>query len=87
MTKIHILPATPETVAERLADEKAVYVVHDRNVGAFARRIAGRLPGLQGIYSLSASEAEKNIDTVAEWVHGARMALGFIEGEFEAREA
>ena len=66
MTKIHILPATPETVAERLADEKAVYVVHDRNVGAFARRIAGRLPGLQGIYSLSASEAEKNIDTVAD---------------------
>lgn len=29
----------------------------------------------------------QNIDTVAEWVHGARMALGFIEGEFEAREA
>lgn len=52
---------------------------------------AGVLPQMgKTLRALPLTEREtirQNIDTVAEWVHGARMALGFIEGEFEAREA
>ena len=52
---------------------------------------AGVLPQMgRTLRTLPLKEREtirQNIDTVAEWVHGARMALGFIEGEFEAREA
>ena len=52
---------------------------------------AGVLPQMgRTLRTLPLKEREtirQNIDTVAEWVHGARMALGYIEGEFEAREA
>ena len=51
---------------------------------------AGVLPQMgRTLRTLPLDERERirqNIDTVAEWVHGARMALGFIEGEFETRE-
>ncbi|MBQ8953698.1 MAG: DUF3102 domain-containing protein [Clostridia bacterium] len=51
---------------------------------------AGVLPQMgRTLRTLPLKEREtirQNIDTVAEWVHGARMALGYIEGEYEVRE-
>ena len=66
MTKLSIIPATPESVAGHLAAEKAVFIVHDRAVAPLARRIADALPGLKGMYALEATEARKTMTTVTE---------------------
>ncbi len=65
MTTLSILPATPQSVAERLAAEPSVFIVYDRSVEGFARRIADRLPGLQGMYPLLATEEDKTFLTVS----------------------
>lgn len=80
---------TVEDAVPYLKDYPAVYIVSDRNVEAYAARVAEALEpcgNLRGRFSIDANENAKNIDTVLEicrWLlnlEADRKALIFAIG-------